>query len=309
MSARLSFFIAAVSFAASAFAADPLPTATPKSVGMSAERLARIGEVLQADIDKGRLPGAVIAVARRGKLVYFQAFGYLDKDAGTKMTTDAIFSIASMTKPMVAVGALKLDERGLVQIDDPVSKYLPQFGKQQVAVLKADDGGQATTWSRPSRQPTIMDLMRHTSGIIYGGRGATPVHKLYPAGSGARWVRNDGPGVHRQARRPAAAPPARRGLGLRLRPRRARRGDRESLRAGARPVPRRAAVEAARHGGHGLRRAGGQAEALRQGLRQRPGDRQAAVRARSVQAAQVRVRRRLRRFHRGATTCASRRCC
>jgi CubicO group peptidase (beta-lactamase class C family) len=185
MSARLSFFIAAVSFAASAFAADPLPTATPKSVGMSAERLARIGEVLQADIDKGRLPGAVIAVARRGKLVYFKAYGYLDKEAGTKMTTDAIFSIASMTKPMVAVGALELAERGLVQIDDPVSKYLPQFGKQQVAVLKAGDGGQGYDMVAALRQPTIMDLMRHTSGIIYGGRGATPVHKLYPAGSAA----------------------------------------------------------------------------------------------------------------------------
>jgi CubicO group peptidase (beta-lactamase class C family) len=172
----------AISFiAASSFAAEPLPTATPKSVGMSAERLARIGEVLRADIDKGRLPGAVVAVMRRGKLVYFQAFGYLDKDAGTKMTTDAIFSIASMTKPMVAVGALELYERGLLQIDDPVSKYLPQFGKQQVAVLKGD--GYDTVAAL--RQPTIMDLMRHTSGIIYGGRGATPVHKLYPGGSAA----------------------------------------------------------------------------------------------------------------------------
>jgi CubicO group peptidase (beta-lactamase class C family) len=175
------FLVVALFAVNSAFAADPLPVATPKSVEMSAERLARIGEVLQADIDKGRLPGAVVAIARRGKLVYFKAFGYLDKDAGTKMTTDAIFSIASMTKPMVAVGALELNERGLVQIDDPVSKYLPQFGKQQVAVLKGD--GYDTVAA--IRQPTIMDLMRHTSGIIYGGRGATPVHKLYPAGSAA----------------------------------------------------------------------------------------------------------------------------
>ena len=91
---------------------------------------------MRADIEKGRLPGAVIAVARRGKLVYFKAYGFLDKDAGTKMTTDAIFSIASMTKPMVAAGALQLYERGLLQFEEPVSKYLPQFGQQQVAVLK-----------------------------------------------------------------------------------------------------------------------------------------------------------------------------
>src|SRR5579862_1713145 len=182
MRSRLACLLAAAFTFTSASAADPLPAAAPKSVGMSADRLARIGEMLRADIDKGRLPGAVIAVARRGKLVYFQAFGYLDKDAGTKMTTDAIFSIASMTKPMVAVGALELYEHGLLQIDDPVSKYLPQFGKQQVAVLNTNSGAGYDTVAA-ARQPTIMDLLRHTSGIIYGGRGATPVHKLYPASS------------------------------------------------------------------------------------------------------------------------------
>jgi len=171
-------------FLAGALAADPLPRAKPEAVGMSSERLARIAEVLNADIQKGRLPGAVVAVARKGKLVYFQAFGYLDKDAGTKMRTDAIFSIASMTKPMVAAGALTLYERGLLQIDDPVAKYLPQFGRQQVAVLKTNDAGSASFDLVPAaRQPTIMDLFRHTSGMIYGGRGTTPVHQMYPAAS------------------------------------------------------------------------------------------------------------------------------
>ena len=152
---------------------------------MSAERLARIDEVMRADIEKGRLPGAVIAVARRGKLVYFKAYGFLDKDAGTRMTTDAIFSIASMTKPMVAAGALQLYERGLLQIEEPVSKYLPQFGKQHVAVLRTGDGDPGYDLVAAARQPNIRDLMLHTSGIIYGGRGATAVHKLYPAGSAA----------------------------------------------------------------------------------------------------------------------------
>jgi len=176
--AVIGFFTASV-----AFAADPLPRAKPETVGMSSERLGRIGEALRADVEKGRLPGAVVAVARKGKLVYYQAFGYLDKDAGTKMHNDAIFSIASMTKPIVAVGALTLLERGQLQIDEPVGTYLPQLSKMQVAVLKSSDGGSGFDTVAAQRQVTIQDLMRHTSGIIYGGRGATPVHKLYPASS------------------------------------------------------------------------------------------------------------------------------
>ena len=181
---RLAFSLAFALAASTALAADPLPRAKPETVGMSSAALARIGETIEADVQKGRLPGAVIAVARKGKLVYYQAFGWLDKDAGTKMTTDAIFSIASMTKPIVAAGALELYEQGLVQIDDPVSNYLPQFAKMQVAVLRANDGGAPGFDTVPAaRAVTIQDLMRHTSGIVYGGRGATPVHKLYPASS------------------------------------------------------------------------------------------------------------------------------
>src|SRR4051812_14659520 len=167
----------------SVVAADPLPRAKPESVGMSSQRLARIAPVLNAEIQNGRLPGAVIAVARKGKLVYYQAFGYLDKDAGTKMTTDAIFSVASMTKPMVAVGALELYERGQLQLDEPVGTYLPQLAKPQVAVAKSNDGGGGFENVPAARAPTITDLMRHTSGWAYGGRGTTAVHKMYPSGS------------------------------------------------------------------------------------------------------------------------------
>jgi CubicO group peptidase (beta-lactamase class C family) len=175
--------IAALAVVLPALAADPLPRAKPESVGMSSERLARIGQTLRADIDKGRIPGAVVAIARKGKLVYFEAFGYLDKAAGTKMTTDAIFSIASMTKPMVTSGALMLYEEGRLPIDDPLSKYLPQFAKMRVAVMNADNSAIVDTVPA-ARQITIQDIMRHTSGVIYGGRGTTAVHKLYPAGSG-----------------------------------------------------------------------------------------------------------------------------
>ena len=181
------FIFACITIAAAmpALAGDPLPRAKPEAVGMSSERLARIGATLRADIDKGRIPGAVVAIARKGKLVYFEAFGYLDKAAGTPMTTAAIFSIASMTKPIVGVGALMLYEDGALLINDPVSKYLPQIGKMPVAVMRKDAAGQTVVETVPVTRPMLIhDLMRHTSGLIYGGRGATPVHKLYPASSG-----------------------------------------------------------------------------------------------------------------------------
>ena len=165
-----------------AFAEDPLPRAKPEEVGLSSERLARIDTVLKADIDAGRIPGAVIAIARHGKLVKFDAYGFRDKQAGVAMTTDTIFNIASMTKPMTTVGALMLYEQGKLLIDDPLSKYFPKFASMKVAVR---DNGEPTAETVPAnRQITIQDLMRHTSGLVYGGRGNTLVHKMYPAGSG-----------------------------------------------------------------------------------------------------------------------------
>src|SRR5476651_142267 len=165
-----------------AFAGDPLPRAKPEDVGLSSDRLARIGAMLKADIEAGRIPGAVIAIARRGKLVALDAYGWRDKAAGVAMTTDTIFNIASMTKPMTAVGGLMLYEQGKILIDDPLSKYFPKFAQMRVAVRDAN--GEPTTETVPAnRQITIQDLMRHTSGLIYGGRGNTVVHKMYPGGS------------------------------------------------------------------------------------------------------------------------------
>src|ERR1700704_766786 len=165
-----------------AFADDPLPRAKPEEVGLSSERLARIATTLNADIEAGRIPGAVIAIARRGKLVALDAYGFRDKAANVAMTTDTIFNIASMTKPMTAVGALMLYEQGRLLIDDPLSKYFPKFANMRVAVR---DNGEPTAETVPAnRQITIQDLMRHTSGLVYGGRGNTLVHKMYPAGSG-----------------------------------------------------------------------------------------------------------------------------
>ena len=101
----------------------PLPRAKPEEAGMSSARLGDIAKTLNADIARGRIPGAVVAIARRGKLVYFEAFGYRDKAAGVPMTTDTIFNIASMTKPMTAVAALQLYEQGRLLMDDPLAKW------------------------------------------------------------------------------------------------------------------------------------------------------------------------------------------
>ena len=120
-----------------AFADDPLPRAKPEDVGLSSERLARIGETLKADIAAGRIPGGVIAIARHGRLVMLDAYGWRDKEAGVAMTTDTIFNIASMTKPMTAVGALMLYEQGRILIDDPLAKYFPKFADVRVAARDA----------------------------------------------------------------------------------------------------------------------------------------------------------------------------
>jgi CubicO group peptidase (beta-lactamase class C family) len=183
-------------FIASVAVAGPLPRATPESVGLSSERLRRIEKALRDDVDKGRIPGAVIAVARNGKVVYLKAIGYRDKATNLPMTTNTLFDLASMTKPMVSVGALALYEEGRLFLSDPVSKYFPPLGNMSVAVLRTNPAsgdeeavtrtdpttGQPVLETVPAMRPmTIQDLMRHTSGLTYGVMGDTAVHKLYPA--------------------------------------------------------------------------------------------------------------------------------
>jgi CubicO group peptidase (beta-lactamase class C family) len=181
-----SLLMSFAAFAADApsLGADPLPRAKPEDVGMSSERLTRIGAALKEDIDRGLTPGGVIAIARRGKLVTLDAYGWRDKAGGVPMTTDTIFNIASMTKPMTTVGALMLYEQGRLLMDDPLSKYFPNFAEMRVAARDAQ--GEPTSETVPAqRKITIQDLPRHTSGLIYGGRGTTLVHKQYPEGSTA----------------------------------------------------------------------------------------------------------------------------
>src|SRR5229473_3597485 len=154
-------------FCAWSLGAQPLPVAKPEQVGMSAQRLAKIGEALKKEAADGSFRGAVVMVARKGKLVYQDAVGM--QTAAAKMTPDSIFRIYSMTKPLVSVAAMMLVEDGVIQLTDPVSKYLPGFDKLQVSVPGKDAVGNTTYALVPQeRQMTVQDLLRHTSGLAYG---------------------------------------------------------------------------------------------------------------------------------------------
>ena len=147
--------------------AQPLPVAKPETVGMSSQKLAKIGQVLKKEVEDGSFRGAVVMVARKGKLVYQDAVGM--QTAAAKMNRDSIFRIYSMTKPLVSVAAMMLVEEGTIQLTDPVSKYLPGFDKLQVSVPGKNDAGQTTYTLVPQeRQMTVQDLLRHTSGLAYG---------------------------------------------------------------------------------------------------------------------------------------------
>jgi CubicO group peptidase (beta-lactamase class C family) len=178
--ASLVLAFAAFSSPAQAQVRD-LPRAKPEAVGMSSERLARISTTLKADIEAKKIPGAVLIVARHGKVVMYEAMGRIDPAGDAPMTRDAIFRIYSMSKPITTLTAMMLVEEGRLKLDDPVSKYIPSFAKMQVGVEKADPaGGKATLELVPARRPiTIQDLMRHTSGITYGFFGSSLVKTQY----------------------------------------------------------------------------------------------------------------------------------
>jgi CubicO group peptidase (beta-lactamase class C family) len=182
-----------------------LPRAEPEAVGMSAARLGRIIPALNAAIEAGQLPGAVVAVARHGRLIFHEAVGHLGPDRRAPMPLDALFAIASMTKPVTGVAGLLLWEAGRICLADPVERFLPQLGNRRVAVLNERVlAGQGPIETVPAeRSITIQDLMRHTSGLTYGGRGTTAVHRLYPDSSNAAGASLDAAGV---LERLAAAP-------------------------------------------------------------------------------------------------------
>ena len=138
--------------------------------GLAPERLARIGAVMNEHVAKGRIAGAIGLIARRGKVGYFETYGFQDKEAAIPMREDTIFRMYSMTKPITGVAVLLLYEEGKFFLTDPVSKYLPEFASMKVSVVENDsETGKVVRAVPAKRQITILDLLRHTSGIDYRG--------------------------------------------------------------------------------------------------------------------------------------------
>jgi CubicO group peptidase (beta-lactamase class C family) len=163
----------------SAARAADLPRADPASVGLDAGQLGRITQMLQDDVAHHVMPGAILLIVRHGKVAYEQAVGQRDPQANAAIEPDDIFRIYSMSKPITVVAALMLVEQGKIALDDPVSKYLPQFGSVRVAVV--DPNGQVMRLVPPEHPMTVQDLMRHTAGLTYGFFGDTPVKRAYLA--------------------------------------------------------------------------------------------------------------------------------
>jgi CubicO group peptidase (beta-lactamase class C family) len=168
-------------------AAAVVPMGKPEEAGFSAERLGRIREAVQRHITGGQVPGVVTLVSRRGKVVHFETHGMNDVEAKKPMPKDAIFRLASMSKPIGAVAVMMMVEEGKVRLNDPVSRFIPEFKQASIAVPKG--GAAAAGRGRggpppdvdlvPTRAITVRDLLTHTSGLMSGGPG----QQTAPAGA------------------------------------------------------------------------------------------------------------------------------
>jgi CubicO group peptidase (beta-lactamase class C family) len=171
-----AFVVSIVSVAA--YAEQPKAIGRPEDLGFAGDRLEKVTKAFQGYVDSGQIPGAVVLIARRDKVAYFKAFGFRDREQKLAMGTDSIFRIASMTKPIVSVGAMMLAEEGKLDIFAPVAQYLPEFKDLKVAVEKVDADGKKETVLQPQMRPmTVQDLLRHTAGLVYSppiGNGPVP---------------------------------------------------------------------------------------------------------------------------------------
>ncbi len=164
-------------FAGSFVGAEELTRATPQSVGLSADGLREVTKACEDLVRRKECAGTVVGVVRHGKLVYLQAVGFRDIENAVPMTTDTIFRIYSMTKPITTTAAMMLWEEGKFGLDDPVSRYIPEF--RNVRVWGGEDGDGNPVLLPPKRPITIRDLMRHTAGLTYGFYGNTAVDRRY----------------------------------------------------------------------------------------------------------------------------------
>ncbi len=159
---------------------SPLQRVDPISVGLDPVRLGRIREALERDVRAGLIPGAVVGIARKGRIAYLEAVGMRDVAKSTPMWANSIFSIASMTKPMTSAAIMMLHEEGRLLLGDPVSKFLPQMKDMKVAKTLSPDHLELVA---ATREMTVQDLLRHTSGLSYRERGQSAANKAYPGSS------------------------------------------------------------------------------------------------------------------------------
>jgi CubicO group peptidase (beta-lactamase class C family) len=163
-----------------AWAETPAPTAAkPEEVGLSSTQLKRLEAATRQNIDDGLIPGAVMVVARRGKVAWVSVQGKQAPDSDAPMKYDSMFRIYSMTKPLTSIALMQLAEEGKVQLADPVAKYLPELGKMKVGTEVMVEGKPVLHLSDPERPMTVQDMLRHTSGLTYAFRGTSLVHKAY----------------------------------------------------------------------------------------------------------------------------------
>jgi len=172
MSLRLALVAALCLTPTPPAAAQDLAPATPESAGMSSDRLAEATRALQAHVNRSNIAGAVAAVARHGRIVYFEALGQRDRETGDAMARDDLFRLYSMTRPITSTAVMMLWEEGRFQLDDPIRQYLPQFADQRVFI----DAGAPDLARTRSREGdiTVRNLLTHTSGI---GSRSSPIYR------------------------------------------------------------------------------------------------------------------------------------
>ena len=168
--------------------AQGLPTATPEEVGMSSEKLQDVTALMQRHVDFNAIAGAVTLVARHGKVVHYEAVGQRDMEAGAPMTTDTVFRIASMTKPITSIAAMTLYDEGYFELDDPISKWLPEFEKMQVA-LEDEDGKSRACTGTPDYGPAHPDSHLGSCGQSGPVQSQAPRRRAFGSPKDARGLR------------------------------------------------------------------------------------------------------------------------
>src|SRR5260370_20580262 len=152
----------------------------PPGAHFNRDKLARIGEFFKNEVTTGKIPGAILLIEQQGKPVYHEFFGVQDVVSKAPMTDQTIFRLFSMTKAITSVVAMTLVDEGKLVLEDPIAKYIPSFANVKVGVEKKnEDGTKALDLVPPNRPPTVLDLMRHTSGITYGFYGDSLVRQAY----------------------------------------------------------------------------------------------------------------------------------